>query len=229
MATFGYTTTGASQDNPADNVVWQGPYSPAADGTLNSLSFVGSQRLGPAATGALALYSGTTSAPTTLVVASGDPPVAVTSSTTYSQSFSQAIFAATHYWFCIRCPAYVGGGSPQNDIWVQFDGNTNTFYFQSLTSFPSTVSGASSATNEQWTIYGTYTAGGSQDTPELRGRPFGYRGQSQMQQLLAQCSRLSVRPRPRLPLLVPSGFIEAPRVRRHGQLPVATHERSLRA
>lgn len=168
MSILGYNTTGASQDNPADNVVWMGPYSPAADGTLTAISAVCSQRLGPSPTVAFALYSGTTSAPTTLVATSTDAAVAVgASQATASQSFSQSITAATHYWLAVRGPAYLGGGSPQNDLWVQYDGNTDTAYFLSSSSFPSTVSGATSFNNEQWTLYGTYSTAGATGTGAL--------------------------------------------------------------
>lgn len=199
MTDWGYNTIGTGgNDNPSNNVVWcKAVGTPASNGTLTTIQAYCQQIDTTPPTVKFALYSDSSGAPGSLVAdGSGLAASSVGASFGWvSQDLSSlgvSIVSGTQYWFAILVPGGDEPAPPNHDVNVKFDtnGGATELYFKAngtpgASTFPSTAAGASNAANERWSIYGSYTAAAGQDTPELRGRPFGFRGQSQMQQLLA--------------------------------------------
>lgn len=175
MVDVGYDTIGSSQDNPANNVVWDGPYTCPSAGTITAALVRASQRLGPAPTLATCLYNDNSGVPGTKLVASTDSPVAVGASQAWlSQSYSQAMSNGQKFWIAWLAPAYTGGGSPTNDYFVQVDanaGHTSYFIASVAEAFPASGAGASAISNEQWSAYVTLSTGTSGSGAIILPRP----------------------------------------------------------
>lgn len=171
MTDFGYSTIGASNDNISNNWVWlKATSTPASNGTLTSIQ-AHCAILSGTPTICMALYTDSAGAPGSKVVANETGVTVAAGFTWVAQTFSQAITSGTQYWFAIKVP---GGHAGSVDVNVKFDTNAGAteLYFLGdgppLTNpFPATAAGASSATNERWSIYGTYTPSGSTMPPGL--------------------------------------------------------------
>lgn len=168
--TFGYTTHGASDDNPSNNFVWcKATSTPASSGTLNSLTQYGRIKvLNPIFD--CAIYSDTAGAPDARLAAVD------TGGTAYTGSDSEittnityaSLTSGVQYWLGLT-PTPNGTNALTNDSNMKFDSNggaTELFFISNVGSFPNTApwpataAGAGSATNERISEYGTYTASG---------------------------------------------------------------------
>lgn len=168
MTDFGYSTIGASTDNPADNWIWlKATSTPASSGALTLIQAHCVQRNGTAATIDFALYSDSAGAPGSLLTATSHTAASVGAAFAWvsidmsGDGFS--VVSGTQYWFCMRVPSYLGG--TDNDVNVHFDTNgslTEGYFktggFTEPRPFPATATGSTSFANERWSIYGTFTA-----------------------------------------------------------------------
>ncbi len=189
MTDFGTTTIGgAGDDNPANNWVWMKATStPAGNGTLTSISIHSKIRPGwTTIAPAVTLYSDSAGLPNSRLAAeiqtSSNPAAGYAWLT--ASGFSISITSGTQYWFGIKAPTYDGLGSA-HDFFVAFATNGGLAELQykaatgtepALDPLPATVGGGlSNATNDRWSIYGTYTPSG--------GMPDGSRHMQPMQTL----------------------------------------------
>lgn len=164
MADFGYSTIGGTNDNISNNYIWcKATSNPASNGTLDSIQIYGAKtNTNPDI--CMALYTDSAGAPNTLVQAN-ETPITITDGIGVfawrtQTGFSASITSGTQYWFAVR----ISNWDANHDVNVKFDtnGSLTEGYFKGSnnTTFPATVSGATSFANERISIYGSYTASG---------------------------------------------------------------------
>jgi len=170
MTDFGYSTIGASSDNPGQQWVWcKATGTPSGDGTLTAIQAYCAIRSG-APLVCMALYSDSGGLPDTKIVSNETGALAGAGFGWVSNSFSQHITAGVQYWFGIR--VHDSG----TDVDVKFDTNgslTEVYYKASAYAvFPAggPIGGLTSLANERWSIYGTYTL----DSPGVATYPTGF-------------------------------------------------------
>lgn len=161
MTNFGYSSVGASQDNPADNWIWCKATSlPAASGALSQIqAYLGPKMGSP--TVCFALYDEASSAPHNLLVANETPVTVGGSFGWVTQSITYPLVAGTQYWFGLRIH---DNAATVNDCYMKYDSNggaTEMYYHYEGTGsvFPSTCTLDHPTTNERVSIYGTYASG----------------------------------------------------------------------
>lgn len=166
--TFGYTTQGASQDNPFYNIfVWNKATSnPASNGTLTSVSMIGQIKIG-APGFAPAVYDEVAGIPGNIIAAVNAGGTLVGSGIgTVTTNLSGSVTSGTQYWLGWALNA---GQTINDDFWMQYDSNGGALelYFDASAlrgtnsdPWPSNPSSGilTSVTDERASIYATYTA-----------------------------------------------------------------------
>ncbi len=159
--TFGYTSIGGSQtSNDANWLLAVGPYVPASDGTMTSLSIYGRWESTPGNV-TMGLYNQSGGNPSQLVVdtagvplpqaagwttAGADTPAAITGGASYYVAWNRATRQVCYYDYCDTVEGY------QSQAYV--DG-----------ALPSTWGGGPLSRPYRWSLYATYTQPLAAKTP----------------------------------------------------------------
>lgn len=167
--TFGYTTTGSTDDNAFSNQQYfKATSAPATNGALTSVTVFGRLRFGTPRQNP-ALYSNTAAAPdarlaflNTAGTLYGAGDAAVLTNLAYA-----SLGSGVQYWLASK--TNTGDIAPATDQWVKFDTNAGAteIYFgnnspaSTAQDWPASATGLSSGTDERVTAYGTYTASGT--------------------------------------------------------------------
>lgn len=165
-ATFGYTTHGGSDDNGADNWLWNKATStPGSNGTLTSMTIYGRQKTSAGAEFDPSIYSDSSGAPGSRLakVDSGGTAFGASDSEITTNISYGSIGSGVQYWLGYFSPTWIGSGGP--DFFFKYDSNggATELYFlndSSNSPWPATASGATGVGGERTTIFATYTPGG---------------------------------------------------------------------
>jgi hypothetical protein len=162
--TFGYTSTGASDDNPYSGHMFAKAFStPASNGTITSITIIGRNKTGTAAQFCPALYSDTASAPITRLAAVNSGGTTFTGSdASVTTSISVSVTSGTQYWLGIK--GATGADPNSNDFFWKFDTATGELHYGNFNNpiidWPTPAVEGTTA-NERISVYATYTATGN--------------------------------------------------------------------
>lgn len=157
--TFGFTSAGASDDDPGGNLILvKASTTPGSSGTLDSVTAWGRiQSLAPVLNPAI--YSDSAGVPNArlgFVDSGGTAFTGSDSQITTAIPGSVSISSGVQYWLGVSTNN-AGGNNP----FIKYDSTTGVIYFGGVAgAWPASITGYTQVTGVKWSVYGNYTAGG---------------------------------------------------------------------